>query len=144
MNDDVIQSYGIDNVDEINRCIDRMYHTLTHYDAAIIVFMILKRMYRYIGKGRWEYYDAQDRLWKIDDCKRKIRSDIRILVSDCFIKRSLYWYNLSLQCTDLNDKNAKHYTSNKILTFSTKMQNDKFISVVIKEAQPFFDIHKDD
>jgi hypothetical protein len=144
MNADVIQLYNIDNIEELNRCIDRLHETLTHYDAAIIVFMILKRMYRYIGHSRWEYYDVQDRQWKIDDCKRKMRSDIKLIVSDFLLSRSLYWYELSMQCTDLNDRNAKHYNSNKLLTFSVKMKNDKFISVVIKEAQSFFDIHRDD
>jgi hypothetical protein len=144
MNDDVIQLYNIRNIDEINQYIDRMPDSLTHYDASIIIYMILKNMYRYIGNGRWEYMHLSLQMWKADDYKRKMKSDIRTIVSDVFLKRSMYWYDLSKECSDINEKNAKNYVSNKFLYFSSKMQNDKFISIVIKEAQAFFDIHRND
>ena len=145
MNDDVIQLYNITNIDEINRCIDRLPEGLTHYDAAMIVYMVLKNMYKYYGKNKWEYFDLRDGMWKIDIYRNRLKADIRTVVSDAFLKRSMYWYNISKEgCYDVNDMNAKNYISNRILQHSAKMQNDKFISVVIREARGFFDIHRYD
>jgi hypothetical protein len=145
MNDDVIQLYNITNIDEINRCIDRLPEGLTHYDAAIIVYMILKNIYKYHGKNKWEYFDLRDRMWKIDIYRNRLKADIRTVVSDAFLKRSMYWYNLSkLHNDDVNDMNSKNYISNRILQHGSKLQNDKFISVVIRESRGFFDIHRYD
>jgi hypothetical protein len=97
-------------------------------------------MYHYIGDNKWEFLDKQDNQWKIDTRRRKLKTDIKTVVADIITKRYLYLYINNINNDDFYNK----YTLNKMLSFSYKMKNDKFISVVIKEAQSFFDIHRYD
>ena len=140
MNDDIISFYNIENITDIYESIDRINDKCTHYDASKIVYKILKNMYRYIGDNKWEFLDKQDNQWKIDTVRRKLKTDIKTVVADIITKRYLYLYINNINNDDFYNK----YTLNKMLSFSYKMKNDKFISVVIKEAQSFFDIHRYD
>lgn len=133
-----------DDESNINRTIDRCHCNLTHFDIARIVHKIFKSHYRYIGKKKWEYLDIQDNTWKLDHNKNKLKSDIKNIVSDMFLKRSLHWLSLSQLYTDINQQIQANIMYEKLVFASYKLKNYNFISTVIKEAIPFFDIHNDD
>lgn len=128
------------NIEDVNNCIDRCSFNLTHFDVANIIYKIFKNKYRYIGNRKWEYYDTTEKKWLRDHKKVKFKSDIKIIVSDLFIQRSVYWKQQSLQEKDINTEiHAKMRSENMVMS-SYKLKNEGFISVVIKEAQSFFDV----
>ena len=117
---------------------------MTHFDIANIFFKIFKNKYRYIGKKKWEYFDIHSKIWVLDIKNNRLSSDIKIVISDLFIQRSLYWSELAKTLTDINDEIRAKMTSEKLVIASYKLKNEQFISVVIKEAQSFFDMHNID
>lgn len=128
---------------DINRAIDHSNYNLTHFDIAKILSKVFKKRYRYIGNSKWEYLDT-DKSWKMDDKKRKLKSDIKITVSELFIQRSLHWSNLSDSLTDINEQIHTKMMADKLVRSSFKLQQDSFVSTVIRESQSFFDIHNVD
>jgi len=133
-----------ENVNVINSYIDQCNNNLTHYDISLILNIVFKKFYRYIGDKNWEYYDIQDESWKQDVKSQKMRNDIKTVISDLFSTRSLHWLRISEECSDINSSIHAKYLSEKMLNISLKLKNNTFISVVIKEARSFFDIHNND
>ncbi len=130
-------------MDDINNYIDQSNYHITHYDIAIIVHKVFKSYYRYIGQNKWEFFDKNENIWKSNG-KKNLRIDIKTIISDLFITRSLYWYNFSHDVQDINTEIHVKLMADKMLKISNKLKDNVFVSVVIKEAQPFFDIHNND
>lgn len=130
--------------EDINIYIDRCNVDFTHYDIAMIVHKVFKHMYRFIGNKQWEYFDLKDKTWIIDDKNKKLKFDIKTIICDLFTTRSLYWFEQSTQYNDINSDIFAKIMSDKMLKISDKLKDDKYISVVIKEAACFFDIYKYD
>lgn len=128
----------------INSDIDRCNSSITHYDISIIVFKVLKDDFRYIGSKQWEYYDKISKTWINDEKADRLRFQIKTIISDLFTKRALFWYAESSKCEDVNSEIHSKFMSEKMLNISSKLKNNNFISVVIREAQSFFDIHNND
>lgn len=134
-----------DNIEDINISIDNCNHHLTHFDIANILFKIFKNKYRYIGNKKWEYYDQTNKAWVLDNKTLKLKSDIKNVVSEYFIQRSLYWHNKST--TDVHDISQEIHAkmmSVKMINATYKLKSDPFVNVVIKESQSFFDLHNVD
>lgn len=129
--------------DDLNKCIDRCNQECTHYDVSVIVHKVLKNMYKYHGDGKWKYYDISDNIWKNDMRNHKLRYDIKTVISDLFVVRSMYWFDQVIS-TDINQEVYAKFMSEKLMKIASKLKDDKFISIVIKEARSFFDIHSDD
>jgi len=130
-------------INDINDYIDKCNHNLTHYDISLIVYKVFKNQYRYIGEKQWEYHDCLDKKWKIDKKSERLKSDIKTIVSDLFSTRSLFWYNESQKCENINNEIHAKFMSEKMLNAACKLKNNSFISIVIREAQSFFDFHND-
>lgn len=130
--------------EDINIYIDRCNVDFTHYDIAIILHKVFEKNYRFIGNKQWEYFDLLDKIWIIDHKNKKLRFDIKTIICDLFTLRSLYWYEQSNKCNDINSDIFAKIMSDKMLRISDKLKDDKYISVVIKEACCFFDIYKYD
>jgi len=131
-------------VDSINRYIDQLNGNATHYDISVIVYKVFKNMYRYLGSGQWQYYDFQDNSWKPDKNRLKFKNDIKTIMSDFFLTRYLYWYEKSQEAQNIDNDIHSKFMADKMFRLCQKMKDDKFISVVIKEAKGFFDIYNDD
>lgn len=124
--------------------IDRCNVEFTHYDIAIIVYKVFKKMYRYIGNKQWEYFDISTKKWAIDDKNKKLKLDIKTIICDLFTTRSIYWYDKSSTCSDIDSDIFAKMKSEKMLNVGLKLKDDKYISIVIKEASSFFDYQKND
>ena len=130
-------------IHDINDYIDKCNHNLTHYDISLIVFKVFKNKYRYMGDKQWQYYDHVAMEWKNDKRTERFKSGIKMVVSDLFSTRALYWYNQSQKCQDINCEIHAKFMSEKMLNASYKLKLNTFISIVIREAQSFFDYHND-
>lgn len=125
-NDELINTY-IDNC--INNCSD--------YNVSLTIFEILKDKHRYIGNKTWEVYDDDINSWVIDDRIIQLKHNIRIIVCDKFLSRSFYWDNIS------NNENINLIIDYKLKTirllqYSHKLQDEKYILTIIKEAKSLF------
>lgn len=130
--------------DDIYTIIDRCNINLTHYDVARIVSIAFKNVYRYVGNKNWEYKNSSNE-WVPDNRALKLKMDIKTVISNLFTTRSLYWYNISDDHHhDINSEIHAKLMSQKMLKAGYKLKDKKFISVVIKEARSFFDIHIND
>ena len=135
MNDSVLE--------DLNKCVDNCTN-FVHYDIAILVYKVFKKMYRYIGANHWEYFDVLEKEWKTDHRIHRFKNDIKSVIVDLFITRSLYWFDLSKTLAhDIHAEMRAKFMYQKMLKASYTIKNDKFISIVIKEARGFFDIHND-
>ena len=135
---------NINTSDDIFNIIDRCNTNLTHYDVAVIVSIVFKNVYRYIGNRNWEYLNSSNE-WVPDNKARILKMDIKTQISNLFTTRSLYWYNISDEShVDINSEIHAKMMSQKMLKAAYKLKDNKFISVVIKEARSFFDIHIND
>ena len=130
--------------DTIYEYVDRFNSNFTHYDISLLVHRVFKDKYRYIGDRRWEFFDISDNLWKHDPKSIKLETDIKTIISDLFVKRSLYWYDKSQEITNIDSEIHSKIMSEKMLNASAKLKNHNFISTVIKEARSFFEIHTND
>ena len=131
------------SIDAINRYIDQSSYNTTHYDISVIVFKVFKNLYKYTGVGQWQYYDLQDHTWKHDKNRHRFKHDIKTVLSDLFLTRYLYWYEQST-CQNVDNEIHAKFMADKMFRACHKLKDDKFISVVIKEAKGFFDIYNDD
>lgn len=124
------------------KCIDGC-SSYVHYDIAIIVYKVFKNTYRYIGSNHWEFFDIVDKTWKPDIKCMKFKNDIKCVIADLFITRAMYWFDISKTYTDIHEEMRAKFMYEKMTRASYTIKNDKFISIVIKEARGFFDIHND-
>lgn len=130
------------NIENINSSIDRCNYHTSPYDISVIVYRCFKHEYRYIGKSRWEYFDIITNEWKKDKQASRLKEAVKNNISDLFTIRAMYWYS---RCEEnINTEIHSKYMGEKMSRISYKLKNPKFISVVIKEARSFFDIHAND
>jgi hypothetical protein len=108
----------------------------SHYDVSLACVEILKEQYKYVGNNIWKYHKEND--WHIDDKQNHLKFAIRTIVCNAFIQRSLFWENKSMQANDINIAIDDKFRSNKLLTISSKLKEDKYISTIIKESKQFF------
>ena len=121
----------------IEKYIDCCITNGSHYDVSQACVEILKGKYRYQGNNIWEYLNDNQE-WIVDDKQYIFKHDIRTIVCNQFIQRSLYWDNKSRQATDINISIDDNFRSNKLLSISSKLKDDKYISTIIKESKQFF------
>jgi hypothetical protein len=110
----------------------------THFDIANIIHKILSGKFRYTG-DTWEYLKTTATAtaeWETDVNSERFIYAIRTLVCGAFTRRSLYW-------ADENIEKDERYTdteviSTKLLSISSKLKDNKYICVLIKECKQFF------
>ena len=114
----------------------------THFDIANVIHKILSGKFRYTG-DTWEYLktasttaSAATAEWETDVNSERFIYAIRTLVCGAFTRRSLYW-------ADANIEKDERYTdtevvSTKLLSISSKLKDNKYICVLIKECKQFF------
>jgi hypothetical protein len=121
----------------------------THYDIANVVYTILKDKHRYTD-NTWEYlkdakvWDATDatsdaKVWEVDANSERFIYSIRTIVCRAFTKRSLYWMDIK----DDERYPDTEIISNKLLNISSKLKDNKYICVLIKECKQFFVYERD-
>jgi hypothetical protein len=124
---------------DIYNYIDR-YTMTTHYDIAVLLHKLFANDFRYLGKNHWEYYDTEEKIWKHDIRTQIFKNTIKTQISDLFVHRYTFWYNKSLNSTNIYYRDI----SDNMLRIGYKLKNINFISTVIKEARGFFDIYNAD
>jgi hypothetical protein len=122
---------------EIVKFIDMCIFNGSHYDIANVCHKILKDKHKYTKNNIWEYlitYKNGNTTWGIDIKNQHITYSIKTEVCSAFTKRSLYWSEIK------NDDKYKdtELLSNKLLHISSKLKDDKYISILIKECKQFF------
>ena len=129
--------------------IDTCIFKSTHYDIANVVHIYLKDRHRYAENNIWEYLktDAttKNQSWEIDVDNKELIFSIRTIVCNAFTERSLYWVNAKDGC-DSGDSGYSGYSryldtdiiSVKLLNISSKLKDNKYICVLIKECKQFF------
>lgn len=131
--------------EEIDTCILNN----THYDIANVVYKFLKDKHRYTD-NTWEYLkDADaaataaeatdDAVWEADANSERFIYSIRTIVCRAFTKRSLYWLDIK----DDERYPDTEIISNKLLNISSKLKDNKYICVLIKECKQFFVYERD-
>lgn len=111
----------------------------SHYDISLTIYEILKNKYRYSGNKLWDYYDNTENTWKNDEKNQRLKYDIRNVVSNNFVIRSVYWENKSTENNiNINISNDHKLRSARLLQCSFKLKDDKFILTIIKEARQLF------
>ena len=115
----------------------------SHYDIALTIYQILKNDYRYIGNNIWQNFNKNTNIWENDDKNKKIKYDIKSIVCEKFISRSLYWIEKSKEKDISTNVSLDHQLrSAKLLQCSYKLKDDKFILVILKEAKELFDYNE--
>lgn len=128
--------------EEIDTCILNN----THYDIANVVYKFLKDKHRYTD-NTWEYLkaadatdaDAAEAVWETDANSERFIYSIRTIVCRAFTKRSLYWLDIK----DDERYPDTEIISNKLLNISSKLKDNKYICVLIKECKQFFVYERD-
>ena len=126
--------------EEIDTCILNN----THYDIANVVYKFLKDKHRYTD-NTWEYLkaadatDAAEAVWETDANSERLIYSIRTIVCRAFTKRSLYWLDIK----DDERYPDTEIISNKLLNISSKLKDNKYICVLIKECKQFFVYERD-
>ena len=133
----------MDEKQDIATLIDVCILNNTHFDIANVIHKILSGKFRYTG-DTWEYLktsatsDAANAVaeWDTDVNSERLIYAIRTLVCGAFTRRSLYW-------ADANIEKDERYTdtevvSTKLLSISSKLKDNKYICVLIKECKQFF------
>ena len=113
---------------DINNFIDLCVMNNTDYDISQVVFKILEGKYRYISNNTWEYLD-KDNNWVSDIKQSNFKYSIKTEVYTHFIKRAIEL------CDKAGDTNI---ISGKLLDIASKLKEDKYISMIIKESRQFF------
>jgi hypothetical protein len=130
----------MDDKQDIATLIDVCILNNTHFDIANVIHKILSGKFRYTG-NTWEYLKtaattASAAEWETDVNSERFIYAIRTLVCGAFTRRSLYW-------ADANIEKDERYTdteviSTKLLSISSKLKDNKYICVLIKECKQFF------
>jgi hypothetical protein len=117
--------------------IDTCIFKSTHFDIANVIHIYLKDIHRYTENNTWEYLKNQS--WEIDVDNKELIFSIRTTVCNAFTARSLYWANAK---DDSSGGYSKYLDTEiisvKLLNISSKLKDNKYICVVIKECKQFF------
>ena len=130
---DITNNTTMDITNYTTKHIDRCIFNCSHYDIACIIYMYLKDKHRYIKNNTWEYLNSLNE-WIVDVNYQQIIYSIRTIVCSAFTERSLYWANIK---TDPKYQDTE-VISNKLLIISSKLKDNKYISMLIKECKQFF------
>lgn len=129
----------MDEEQDIATLIDVCILNNTHFDIANVIHKILRGKFRYTG-DTWEYLKTTATTtvaeWETDVNSERFIYAIRTLVCCAFTRRSLYWADTSIE-------KDERYTdtevvSTKLLSISSKLKDNKYICVLIKECKQFF------
>jgi hypothetical protein len=129
-----------EKINTINQYIDCCIGSnCSDYDIALTIYEILKNKYRYIGNRVWQYYDDDKNIWINDDKTLRLKSDIKNIVCDKFLTRSLYWIEKSKQKNIATNISLDHQLrSARLLQCCYKLKDNKFILILLKEAKQLF------
>jgi hypothetical protein len=116
--------------------IDTCIFKSTHYDIANVIHIYLKDIHRYTENNTWEYLKNQS--WEIDVDNKELIFSIRTTVCNAFTARSLYWANAKDGSSGYSRYLDTEIISVKLLNISSKLKDNKYICVVIKECKQFF------
>lgn len=114
--------------------IDLCVSDSTDYDIACVVHKCLKDSHRYVKDNIWEYLKGSE--WVVDKNAKELTYAIKTKVCNAFTKRSLYWGDIK-ECDKYQDTEV---ISIKLLQISSKLKDNKYISILIKECKLFFAI----
>ena len=114
--------------------IDLCVSDSTDYDIACVVHKCLKDSHRYVKDNIWEYLKSSE--WVVDKNAKELTYAIKTKVCNAFTKRSLYWGDIK-ECDKYQDTEV---ISIKLLQISSKLKDNKYISILIKECKLFFAI----
>jgi hypothetical protein len=135
------------NDETIATHIDVCILNATHFDIANVVHKILSGKFRYTN-NTWEYLKtdadatamsatvdaAMSATWETDENGERFIYSIRTLVCRAFTSRSLYWANV--KATEMYPDTE--VISMKLLSISSKLKDNKYICLLIKECKEFF------
>ena len=128
--------------EDIAKHIDVCILNATHFDIANVVYKILSGKFRYTN-NTWEYLktdaDANATTWETDENTTRFIYSIRTLVCRAFTSRSLYWANAAeaAEAADVRYPDTE-VISMKLLSISSKLKDNKYICLLIKECKEFF------
>jgi hypothetical protein len=129
---DSVDSVDIVDIVDINMHIDMCIFNSTHYDIACVVHKCLKGRHRYANTNIWEYLKSGE--WVIDKNAEELTYAIKTKVCNAFTKRSLYWGDIK----ESDKYPDTEVISMKLLQISSKLKDNKYISILIKESRLFF------
>jgi hypothetical protein len=132
-----IQGSDVDTL-SISKNIDMCIFNSSHFDIANVVHLYLKDKHRYVENNTWEYLKTDattgSSKWIVDVNTEQLSYSIRTIVCRAFTDRSLYWAD-----TKESDKYPDtEIISNRLLNISSKLKDNKYICVLIKECKQFF------
>ena len=128
----------------------------SHFDIANVIHHYLKDKHRYAENNVWEYLktDAttKKQSWELDVDNKEFMYSIKTIVCKAFTVRSLYWANVNNDGCESGDGSGGSISSSsdsgnypdtemislKLLNISSKLKDNKYISVLIKECKQFF------
>lgn len=120
--------------------IDLCVSDSTDYDIACVVHKCLKDRHRYVKDNIWGYLkiceSRESSEWVVDKNAKELTYAIKTKVCNAFTKRSLYWGDIK-ECDKYPDTEV---ISIKLLQISSKLKDNKYISILIKECKLFFAI----
>lgn len=147
MDTNITQATAEENaiMNDINNHIDMCVSNNSHYDIALVCYKCLKDKHRYGSNGSngsndtnntWEYSTttAATTKWTTDVNSKQLIYSIRTIVCRAFTLRAMYW-------EDARDNEKYPDTgviASKLLQISSKLKDNKYISVLIKECKQFF------
>lgn len=145
MDTNITQATAEENaiINDINNHIDMCVSNNSHYDIALVCYKCLKDKHRYGSNGSndnhnntWEYSTTSAAItkWTTDVNSKQLIYSIRTIVCRAFTLRAMYW-------EDARDNEKYPDTAViaiKLLQISSKLKDNKYISVLIKECKQFF------
>ena len=132
--------------EDITKYIDMCIFNSSHYDIANVVYKYLKDKHRYVENNTWEYLktnantkgtegpEGPEGTWEIDINNKQLIYSIRTTICSAFTDRSLYWADVKK--SDIYPDTE--LISIKLLNISSKLKDNKYICVLIKECKQFF------
>ena len=142
-------------LDASGALLDACISNNSHFDIANVIHYYLKDKHRYAENNVWEYLktDAttKKQSWELDVDNKEFMYSIKTIVCRAFTVRSLYWANVNNDGSDGSDGSVSGVSgvsgsdypdtemiSLKLLNISSKLKDNKYISVLIKECKQFF------
>ena len=136
-------------LDASGALLDACISNNSHFDIANVIHYYLKDKHRYAENNVWEYLktDAttKKQSWELDVDNKEFMYSIKTIVCRAFTVRSLYWANVNndgsvsgVSGVSGSDYPDTEMISLKLLNISSKLKDNKYISVLIKECKQFF------